>query len=262
MAEKKVGITEGVLLAGIPLVGYWLAYLYQRGYAAYFDLPSAYVEIDTSSVLAAVIGMSAALLVMHSFLEAFYIPIKRMPRVIKIKVIHAVFLVVFYASCAVVFRWPATTFLLYGGPIFLIYLLVQFALPLLWNRDVEGYIAKLEADHKIDQSIPKVMDFYSEKFGDQVVVGLVVLYFVSLIAFFAGSYDAKISKQFMVVSQGKELVVLKQFGGNYVAAELNRKTKQVVQNFRLIPISQPNLQLTYEIIGPLEPVDRATPENY
>lgn len=256
MSEKKVGVTEGIVLASIPVIGYWLAYLYYRGYATYFDFPGTYIEIDTSSVLAAVMGMGTALLILHSYMDALYLPFRMLPRVLKIKLLHLAFLVVFYASCAVAFRWPWANMLKYGGPILALYLLVQFLLPVVMHREVKGYIAKLEADHKISQSVPKLMDFYSEHIDNRVVISLIVLYFISLIAFFSGSYDAKISRQFIILNQDKELVVLKQFGSSYLTAEFNRKTKQIVQRFRLIPIDRPDLQLTYEVVGPLEPVDR------
>lgn len=51
MTETRVGITEALLIAAVPVVGYWIAYLYELGYCRWFGMPPYFIEIGILNVL-------------------------------------------------------------------------------------------------------------------------------------------------------------------------------------------------------------------
>jgi len=46
-------LTEGLLLAAVPIVGSFIAYLYEFGYVGYFRVPPSFIQLDVTRILAA-----------------------------------------------------------------------------------------------------------------------------------------------------------------------------------------------------------------
>jgi hypothetical protein len=73
MAEDRISLTEGLLIAAVPAAGYWFAYLYELGFCKYFNLPSAFVDIGMPTVLGAIVAMLGVLGIIHVFAEPSFI---------------------------------------------------------------------------------------------------------------------------------------------------------------------------------------------
>jgi len=55
--KEKPVLSEGILLAAIPAFGYGLAFLYERSYCDYFGIPSSFISLSISHVLAVTVGL-------------------------------------------------------------------------------------------------------------------------------------------------------------------------------------------------------------
>jgi hypothetical protein len=67
--KKELRIfTESTMLAAIPALGYWVAFVYELGYFSYFELPSTFVEVALNSILlnslSVVTGLGAFLIIL------------------------------------------------------------------------------------------------------------------------------------------------------------------------------------------------------
>ncbi len=69
---SKSIFSEAILLAVIPGVAYGMAYLYQSAFCKVYSIPTALIDISTSSVLAIVFGLCSFLVVPFFFIDAFY----------------------------------------------------------------------------------------------------------------------------------------------------------------------------------------------
>lgn len=255
MSEQKISIiNESVFLAAIPVIGYWLAYLYQLGQMTYFDIPSMYVEININSVISAIAALLVVLMVFYILLESVYVLfIGRLPRILKYSIFEALFMILFYWSCAIIFKWTLTKAIVFGLPIVGVFIFTNFFLPLFSHKDVKGYVAKLEAQNNRDKDTPRIIKVLGDKIGQLGRYSLVLFYLLSYFAYFSGGYVASISSEFTIIKQTPELVVLKKYAENYIAADFDRKTNKVYSKYKLIPINQPGLEIAYENIGQLTP---------
>ena len=56
-SNKVVGLREGVVIAGLPVLAYFYDFLYQSGYCDYFGVPRELIVVDASSIVRTVLTL-------------------------------------------------------------------------------------------------------------------------------------------------------------------------------------------------------------
>ena len=255
MIDQKSAIAEGVLIAAITATGYWLAFLYELGYCKYFNIPIEFIEIGILNILVAVIGVFGILAMLNMYINPLHLFVSKLPRPLKFAIYRTSIPIVFIASYGAIVRLPTSQWWLLFGLFVAPLVFFEFVFPLITQRKTKGYIAKLEAQDKIENDHDTLLDMTAKSIGRDKFLIILFFFLLSVIAFFSGGFDAKSKHSFVVIKSDQELVSLKTRGDFFLAASFDRKEKIVNAEYTLIPISPQAGQIKYEKIGPLVPRD-------
>ena len=197
MANKSSYLTEGVFLAGIPAVGYWVSYLYELGYFSHFKLPKYLIEITVNTIL-----LNCLIILIGVVVGVFIIDFVRRRMhgsSLAIQVVAFQILVAFFISFGfyIAFELSVNAFRLLlfftVGPVIfrgLIY-------PLWSQRRVKGFVKKLDAAMHVDFEFESLTGKFGDKIGMDLFIAAAFLYFVSLLAYFLGGMLLKMSSNFI-----------------------------------------------------------------
>ncbi len=145
---KRGWITDGLIIASFTAISYTYAYLYEKGYAEVFNIPTDLIEINLISI------MVVALLFMGVFAYLVIIAdviLKKAPRlskalIVKLSVISfPLILLVLQLLIYGVRNWKR---LIVSAVISVIVILYEFVRPLFTQRDKKTFKEKLEADYE------------------------------------------------------------------------------------------------------------------
>ncbi|HET8761742.1 MAG TPA: hypothetical protein VFN94_11770 [Nitrospiria bacterium] len=253
MPEHRIGLTEGLLIAGVPAAGYWFAFLYELGYCKYFDIPASFIEVSVSNILVAIVGLLGVLVLVNVYADLIFMVFQWLPSAIKSAVLRITIPVVFLTGYALVIRIPFRQVFLVLGLILVPILFLEFILPLIVQRGTRGYLAKLDAQNKSERERITVMDVVASKLGRDNFLHLALIFSISFLAYFAGGYNAKVQREFIVLPGSNELVVLKTYNASFLAAKFDRPSKSVWAEYTLVPADTQVGRFSFERVGPLQP---------
>lgn len=260
-AQTKIPwLTEGLLIAAIPIIAYLLRYCYELGFSFAFGIPSEFITIDLPDVLL----LSAYLIIIGAAIVVFIgisIPLLRSKNIIWRSIIKSFFWTIILSP------WILFS-LLSDDKVGLVIAVVMFLVgqyglfisPLLTQRRRIGYAAKLEA---AEFKLKGLMNFLDYIFGWKLKHLIIVVYLLAMsIATIkqVGESLAIRQVEFLVTKSSPEMVVLRVYDDQLICAPFDRTTKEVKRTFSILKIAEdPNLKLSLEKIGPLhvekEPTD-------
>jgi hypothetical protein len=253
MAENRISLTEGLLIAAVPVAGYWFAYLYELGFCKYFNLPAAFIDIGIPTVLGAILAIFVVLSLISIFAELPFTILSALPRSIGAPIRRIGFAIILMFGFAIVARYTLMQFMIVASIFAVPLLFFHFVFPLITERGTSGYLAKLEAHYRRDLQHESLMDIVAKKVGMSWFRLFFLLYLLSFASYFAGGYNARLQSSFMVLPGPPELVVLKQFGGRVVTATFDRKTRTVSPDYRLVSFDSSLGEFRFVRLGPLTP---------
>lgn len=253
MTESRLGITEGLLIAGVPVAGYWVAFLYELGYCTYFNIPLSFIEIGILNILVAIVGIAGVLLLISIHANMFYMLLSGIAQPISFSLLKIGTILILISGYALVSRLPFVLFVIIVAIIIVLFGFLEFIFPLLTQRKVTGYLNKLAAQEKTELEHKNIFNFVANSIGRKTVQIILVIFVLSFVAYFAGGYKAKTQRNFMVFVGNGEKVVLKAISGYLLVAEFDRPTKSLSSKFTLVSSEQPEFSFSYERIGPLVP---------
>jgi hypothetical protein len=254
MTEQRFGLTEGLVIAGVPAAGYWFAFLYESRYCKYFDIPSFFIEIGILNILVATIGMVGALALVSLYADLLFMLSGALARSIRDAIFRVSMPLILTAGYALVARFTLVEFLTVAGVFFVPIVFGEFIFPLLTQRSTEGYLNKLEAQNKKELELDNLIDMVANALGRRTFLFLALLLALSFVAYFAGGYEAKTQRDFMVIGEKADKVVLKTISGHFLIAEFDREAKSLSTKFSLVSSEREGFGFNYERIGPLVPV--------
>jgi hypothetical protein len=253
MTDQRFGLTEGLVIAGVPAAGYWFAFLYELGYCKYFDIPPAFIEIGILNILVAIIGLGGAFALIHLYADPVFVLSRRLAKPIRRALLRISLPVVLFAGYALVVRLTFIQFILVLALFFVPLAFFEFIFPLITQRNISGYLNKLDAQNRIELEHDTLMDLVAMAVGRKIFLFSGFLLMVSFVSYFTGGYEAKTQRDFMVISEQPERVVLKRNSGYFVVARFEREKKSISKDFALVSTEQELFQFNYERVGPLLP---------
>jgi len=253
MDDKKTWLVEGLIVAGIPAIGYWFAFLYELGYCKYFNIPSSFIEIDMLNVLIAIVGTVTLLGTVNFLVQPFFLIFVAAPWSIKKAIKTTLLPIVLMTGGALALKMPFFYSVFFICALALPIAFAEFILPLFTHRDIQGYAAKLEAAtlSEFEQN-HTTMDALANKLGFESYSLLFYLFIFSYVVFFSGSIDGRVRSDFIVLKGKPEMAVIKTYNSSFLAAKFDRTTKLISADFKIIPIDKRLGAFTYERIGPLQ----------
>lgn len=246
---SKSFYSEGVLLALIPALGYWLAYMFELGFIKLARIPTEFIDVGLSQILT---SMAAILFVIPSI---WYL-IKRLV-LISILLLGKrgyIFSVSIILSSIILLLAYVYSGLFWQPLLFSIFITI-FLLINFYSTD-PNYWTKGEYPERKKY----FREFYKETFFSMFIVENKVslnlvfanFLFLSIFVAVAGAFT-NVTETWYLVNKGaaSELIVLKRYKDYYLLVSLDRTNKQYSNDFRLTSIDSPDLVLHYERIGPL-----------
>lgn len=253
MEKQNIGLTEGIIIATVPVIGYWIAFLFEFGYCNYFNIPSTFVEIGIQNIMIAIIGLLGLLAIIFNFANFFFMSFKWLPKTIKAS-LQRIFLASAFTYGFFLFnKHPISQVILITSIMFIFLIFIEFVFPLIRQTKTKGYLEKLKAQDKFDFEEHTLLDVAAIKIGYNKFLLIYLVFILSFLAYFAGSYNAKYQINFLVLNNEKELVVLKTYSKFFLAAKFDRKTKTIFTEYKLIPVDTQLGIFKFEQIGPLLP---------
>ena len=253
MSEQRIGLTEGLVVAGIPAAGYWFAYLYELGYCRYFDIPAAFIEISVQEVLVAIAGLCGALGTIVVLSSPLFMLSRSWPKPIRRSMASITIPTLILMGFSLLFH-QSTLALISELVVFVGIVAYEFAVPLLTQKEAAGYLDKLEAEDNARRKIDSLFDVIAKSVGRVPFLLFVGVFLLSYIAYFAGGYEAKTKMYFMVLRSTTEKVVLKKTNDNFLAAQFDRASKKLTSKFSVISSSaQEVFEFEFDVVGPLVP---------
>jgi len=216
--NKKLIEQWALVVAAVPALAYWLAYVYQYGYCKYFEIPAVFIDVSLKNVLVCVFGIIVFLFYLSTIFEFIWSIMGNMPRVVKSKLRITVYPIFYAAAIAFSFRISLLYFLISTGPLIGLIFLYEFILPLITHRNCKTYIEKLEQAQNDDFSYDSATDFFAKKIGHFNYSILFKLGELSVLALFLGSLNGYLKTDFMV-SKAQDKIVLKMYNSKFLTAK-------------------------------------------
>lgn len=257
MTDQKFGLTEGILLASVPVIGYWCAFLYELGYCFYFDIPSFFVEVGLISVMPAILGLLTVIVFIYFIAESIFMtPFRGLPASLKSIFRRIAYIASFIVGYGIIMRYAFSMVVSLVILVIAIFCLFQFVSPLITQHKTKGYLAKLDAAHKDYLRYDTLLDIGVQKIGRTLFIFFFSIYLLSILAFFSGGCRARFQDNFIVLSGTPELVVLKKYDSYFIVAVLNRSSKSFSAEYKLLPVDKDLSLFKLERVGPLTCVSK------
>lgn len=171
MQDRNKILSEGLLIAVVPLVGYAVAFAYEYGYTNYYGLPWQFISLTLSQILGTTGAMILVLVVVFPVLNIVYTlhavykdkhPVVTSLVRVTLSLLPLLALLSIFGS-----RWRV-----WGSyaVIVVLFALMEFLFPLIAFHDKETYAEKLAAAEAHDRNVPNLADRAGIAFGNGAVI--------------------------------------------------------------------------------------------
>jgi hypothetical protein len=249
--KGRAWFSEGLIIAATPVLAYMITFTYEVGFAAFFGIPSEFISLNLTSffLVAFYLGLMVAFLLATAGMVLIFTPARDHPlyrrvlSVLPLSLLAVGYIVMFQSYWR---EWAAIL------PGLVILILLVFVLPAVVHRDKGKYVDRLRAADQVVSKSASVFDRVMEKGGTTVVAGFLYAWIILSLSHAAGRSSALWQREFLVTSTSPEMVVLRVYGDNLIAAPLDRERKKVQRSFVILKMAaDPKLQLRLERVGPL-----------
>jgi hypothetical protein len=257
-------ISDALVVAGVPLLGYLYAFCYQYGYLSHFGIPYWFVQVGVPQAATLALLAVAIFVVLYSLLGllptgpygGFILVLFRLGR--------ATFPAMTVVALILLADWrsPINVFVTVAGSLFLSYatvgLVADWVLaPLVryrgsflerWDEELKKEIGKPTTDAAaslMDRAISS-----GRLAGHHPLLSWVLLFVFPVLAFAAGVASAHLRHTWLVRSEKPPCVVIAQYQSGLLCVGLTGDRRATWPRFEVIP-SNARTQLENRLLGPL-----------
>lgn len=253
--QPKSIITEGIAIASIPIIGYFLSFIYEVAYARSFGIPQELISLNILNILVSTISTFLFFIVLFVYVERISLHITRNPYTYHFTFAFWWFFItiinIFIYGIKNYDKWS------YCFYTFLFILLFDVAWLFLILRNKGGLKDRLLYQYNHEKelydkgiSLPQIIRNITGRQLFQIIQYILLAY---LCANWAGEYSSFKKKDFLVLKNKPNIVVLKIYGDTIITAPFSKKTKTIRREVTVYKISdKDNLTLVSEKIGPLK----------
>jgi hypothetical protein len=227
--------TESVILAAIPALGYWVAFVYELGYFNYFDLPRDFIEITLNLILLNSLSVVSGLVLFIIVFDFIQRSMLGVTEALKYTLYKLLFIYFIAFGFGLVFDKTnneiLVLLLILAGPI----ILKEILWPLWSYRHIQGFGNKVAAAKKKDFEFDSLTDKIAEKTGATQFTLLIFIYLTSIFAYLAGGYQANKQEYFLTSEANPNYVLIRQYANNWLALKIDVETHEFHKTYELIP---------------------------
>lgn len=260
---------DALVLAVVPGLAYWFAYLYELGYHLYFNLPSSLIDVSLTNVLSA----GAAILTTAPIFKSWFDTAHSAFRNLQTGWLRKLFVMVVGGgallwgfSTVLHLEWNAIA-LIVGLFVLIMLILGVFHVSQIIRSGLaiqrkersglskDDAIAAVKAEYEqANADVVTSDDLLERHFGRTGMRVFWIFAILSAFIIFWGARSAKNETRFMVTQSPDSRVVLKKYGNQILLAGFDRQSHQLLGDYLLITLSDNSqLRFKYENLGNLEP---------
>jgi len=252
--SRQTLLSEGLLIAGVSLAGYSIAFAYEAGYAGYYGIPWQFISLTLTNVLASIAGLLVVLSLLFNLYNMAYILFCQgdtpHPAIVELARLGPLSLLLLGALFIFGVQWQAWSITL--TPVALVFVF-KFILPLLTRRDKATYRAKLLAQKILAQSVSVPLDVVTKAYGNQPIQLFVSIGCLVALAFLVGRAKAINEKNYYVDSSTPNVVILRFYGDTLVAHQYDPRENKLTGDLLVKKVSdKQQLQFKMKMLGHLE----------
>ncbi len=255
MDNFKVKLTEGFLIALLPILGYILAYSFESGYLSFYGIGEEFISVRLETVIISIFTILSILLLTSIFVELCY------PYIVKYQSnnpIHSRLLLSLIALSAglLFYAINSTIWAILLVILILLLIVALFTVPIFQYRNEDiSYIEKLRKDENKSKPKHKTRSFINEiLLGTNirpiaVIISTTVLFI--FVSSFMGMFSASMKATYLVyMNNSDSFIVIRSNNEGKIAVgvDLNKKS---IKNTYLIINSSKDLELTQIYTGKL-----------
>lgn len=221
--NKKVFVSEGVLIAGVTSIVYAIAYLYERGYNRVFSLPEYFIQIDLTSIFTSLVSFSimmALFFILGNSVDIY----RRQGRNLQFPLIRLVIATTFPLVLLMIYSFDYLEYYKWTLYTFATWIVIDFVMPIFTQRDIKGFINKVVAEEEHHQkglsrirtanNVTKFMNFIPGGYPVFLLFTIFILYG----SYHLGTAQALTQRSYSVTDKGE--VIIKRFNGGFITARL------------------------------------------
>jgi hypothetical protein len=242
---------SAIILALIPFIGYWYSLAFEQGFFSYFGIPYYFVSLNptlvlSTSIILHILGLTLCISIVPLFVLVYAMMdgkysvdnkysnhgVLSYKRVISIV---AIFILYILASLIINPQFRDIKILLTA----VLIVVIDIALYVIYNYYIKGII----------HSSLLIFIFILVSF---IILGLGFNLFNKI-----GREEAKMQENFPVLVQSSfnsEVAIIRIYGDYLYAIPFNRDTKKFVKKLFIIKIPDVKTPLSFETVGPLQPL--------
>jgi hypothetical protein len=245
-------LSDAVLIAATPVVGYFVAYLHEIGSAQEYGIPYGFVSVDLSTALASALALVVVLIVVSVMVNALILVFPHeAPSAVRARFTGGAWAVLILVVLVSIYgpEWRAWIWAPAGAAAAF---LLSLTVPLLTQRNVEGYVAKLEAADAVNREgvNRNLLSWASARFGSSVIYVTLGILLAGYLAYSTGRASAMHDRDYLVIQGKPEFVVLQVYGDVVVTAEFDRQRRCISHHLRVLKLSSKAIEGVRERVGP------------
>ena len=218
--RKGTILTEGVVLATIPIVAYYAAYQYEVGYYRVFGAPENLISVDISTFIALGSATLALFFTLYNISNMFWpSELDKLSEMSWRRTITQL-LLIFLGLWALFYLFYQSGWLKSAiPPTFIVVMLFLFRLGMF-------------------KAYPKWLFFF-----------FILVVLLGDICQGIGQFNGKTQIKFTVITSEKDTFVIRKLGNYFLCSTYDANSRTFVRNFRLMPIKDEGLSLEYKNIS-------------
>ncbi len=248
----------------VTILGYVLAFLYEKGYTSYFKIPPELIKIDLINILRFIFYLLALIFILYGILNACYVFVCSLSSIIQRIILRsAPYFIYFIVGLLISLNTKAwNTYKWSVALVFVIFLFDGFILPLITQRGKGTYYQKLayqeEKRNKLNIKEPNLLDKIIPPknilTANKVINVIIILVIILTVSNVIGNAEAERQIEFLVLKNPSNIVVLKIYGDKYICAPFDPNTKTVEKSLYIIDSKkQDGFWFDWKNVGPLKP---------
>ena len=230
---------SGLVIPAVPAIGYVLAYIYERAFCSFYQIPTGLIQLDWNLIITAIAGVLGGLLIVIWGVAVLFFAKNEKPGRLKWWFILTGVLFFAILFLSIYYNLTVMQFLISIGFIAWLVILL-FVFPLLRRKP------------KAKPTPTNI--FMSSQIAKYGFLTLVVLLLFGCSAYLSGRSEATRQTQFYVPSSYPNAVVLRIYGQNCICAPVITEDKIIEKSYFVLNVNTPGLTLKLMDIGPLGPI--------
>lgn len=241
--EKELGnsnegfqITDALFIAFVTFMGYLITRTYIASYYEYYNIPSIYIEINTSKIL----EVLSSIFSFFANYILYLIPLLLIPMPVlkstlfNLTLRYIFYLVLFAVLTLYILSFSTLSIVLFS--IMFILLTCFFFVKPAFDTEGSNYFEKVSNHYKNEKELG-LLRFSFDYFKTRLGIYIVIIPFIVLLfplAEYLGNKKAQEQTDYLILKSPQEMVLLDTYKGLSIVAPISIKERTIQSKFQLI----------------------------